>query len=268
MIPDAWRAAVFEGDGALLWWDLATGVSGADVWDDARAAAWIELPREPMRRAALAAWREAWWPASRIAGIEPVDRRALAAERALAAAALDGIADDDEATERALRDLARLGPWEDERIRELADDYGLADAAAEEAAARQEAYALAAAGEAARAPLQSGESPVDPGAVPQGVVDPAGRIAWSIAFGAAGPTIRVSVPAAPGDERAAALTAHVAGVDVPLARSGERWAGEAAAPATVLAAAGHEASLTAEGFAPIPGVDLEVLLRIAREWPR
>jgi len=291
--PPAWLAAVVEGAGALLWWHAETGEAGAHVWDEARAAGWLDAvwtvgetgaldpgPLEPFARdAALASWQEAWWPASRSAGIAPLDPRELAARRVVALAALDGCLDDDRATERALADLAGAtaahGPIGGDlgaRVAEVADEFGVA-LPEPRPAARREDYALAAAGPRPGAPLASGSSPVDPGAVPQGVADPFGRIAWSVAAGQAGLELEVTVGRAPafGDPdlapapALAALTAVVAGVEVPLAPAGEVWRGVRPAPPELLALPTdrREATLRAEGFAPIPGVDASVLARIA-----
>lgn len=275
-----WRTALFEGAGATLWWDLGTGASGVDVWDAPRAAGWLDAPRDAvrdtMRQAALVAWREAWWPASRVAGVAPLDPRVLAARKALALAALDGITDDDEAVERALRELgdhvARLGPLEDadlaERVRELADDYGAAGSPAPVPVPApgppRENYALAAAGgRAGGAPLLAGGGPVDPGAVPQGLVDPLGRIAWEVRLPL---TVVVTVPAAPtvGAPPAVPLLAAAGGLEVPLRRAGATWFGEAPASPTVLTAR-PVVRLEVPGFPPVPGVDARRLVEIARE---
>lgn len=249
-----WRTAVFEGAGALLWWDLTTGESGADVWDAAIAAGWLDAPRDLMREAAVTAWQEAWWPASRVAGVEPLDPRVLAARRASALAALDGITDDDEAAERALRELAahvaRLGP---------------VDAPAP--AARQEDYELAAGGTGSGGSvLREGTEPVDPGAVPQGVVDPLGLVAWRIVLPM---TVEVTVPAAPvvGDPHPARLHAVADGatdrLTVPLHRTGGLWQGTALAHPALLAGQATF-RLEAPGFPRVAGVDAHLLVEIAR----
>ncbi|MFC7877011.1 hypothetical protein [Isoptericola sp. NPDC057391] len=297
-----WRTAVFEGAGALLWWDLGTGASGVDVWDAPRAAAWLDaVPRQTLRRAALDAWREAWWPASRVAGVPPLDPRVLAARRATTLAALDGVTDDDTAVERVLRELAaqvaRLGPLEHaappagagdepaalaEQVRELADDYGVAlDATVAPPEPAQEDYALAARGGPADggAPLLEGSDPVDPGAVPQGVVDPWARVTWRVRLSM---TLEVTVPAAPGAgtrlpvaPSAVALpaegdAAQVAPDDgagrllVPLQLRGDVWRGEAPVGPTVLTRR-PRLGLRVPGFTPVPGVDAAQLVAIARE---
>lgn len=335
-----WRTAVFEGAGATLWWDLGTGEDGVDVWDAPRAAGWLDaVPREMARQVALDAWREAWWPGSRIADVAPLDPRVLAARRATALAALDGVTDDDAAVERALRELAahlaRLGPLATvgprptvrpgqdtasgpagtsaanaeasteatasaeiaalaERVRELADDHGVVLAAPAPAEAPQpEDYALAArGGPAGGAPLLEGSDPVDPGAVPQGVVDPLGRIAWQVRLSM---TIEVTVPAAPvvGAPPAVPLVAFAlpadgtpvtgpadgasaagpgghapapgtGGLAVPLRRRGDVWRGEAAVGPDVLARR-PRLGLRVPGFTPVLGVDAARLVEIARE---
>ncbi|MCP2267240.1 hypothetical protein ACFQHV_07270 [Promicromonospora thailandica] len=272
--PVAWRTAVFEGAGALLWWDLGTGEGGEDVWDAARTAGWLDAPRDTMRRVALDAWRAAWWPASRVADVAPLDPRVLCARRAVALAALDGITDDDEAVERALRELAaheaRLGPLEEAavgplaaRVREVADDHGLAGTAPD-APPRREDLALAAGGTPATGDvLMAGDDRVDPGAVPQGVADPLGRIAWQVG---AALTVAVTVPAAPvaGDPEPVVLTAVADGVTVPLHRAGDAWWGEVPAPPALLTSR-PVFRLVVPGFAAVPGVDARRLVEIARE---
>ncbi|MEL7975152.1 hypothetical protein AAG589_04760 [Isoptericola sp. F-RaC21] len=288
-----WRTAVFEGAGATLWWDLGTGASGVDVWDAPRAAGWLDaMPREALRRLALDAWREAWWPASRVADVPPLDPRMLAARRATALAALDGITDDDRAVERALRELAahvgRLGPLErvsrpagtpedpavlGDEVRELADDHGVVlDAPAPAPAPQQEDYALAARGGAADGTtLLEGSDSVDPGSVPQGVVDPLGRLAWRVRLtmtlevtvpaaptvGAPPPVAPVAVDDAPDDGATGALA-------VPLQRRGDVWRGEAAVGPAALTRR-PRLTLRVPGFTPVAGVDAAQLVEIARE---
>lgn len=301
----AWAIGVFEGAGATLWWPAGHGAPGGLVWDAAAAAGWIDAvwpgttdalaaagafgagvaPHEqrseavtagdadgPLadaaRRAALAGWRAAWWPASRIAGIPPLDPRLVAAERLIALAEADG-ALDGEAIERAAEAygaaVAALGPAAPESssasdlIRladEVAAEHG-ADAAATAAAPmRAEDYALAAAGERAAAALASGSARVDPASLPQGVVDPAGEVSWSVALGAEGASLAVSVPAAPqfGDAPVpeAALRARVADAEVGLRLEGEAWRGEAAVAPSFLALPPERraAALLVPGFEP------------------
>lgn len=297
--PVPWLAAVFEGAGATLWWDVASGESGGEVWDAPRAAAWLEADdtlRYFARAAAFAAWREAWWPASRIAGIAPLDPRILAAERAVALAALDGATDDEDAASRALADLARwtaiLGAADEADLATpvvlaaraagvleqdaagitagleiLADDHGI-ELARATVPARAD-YALAAAGSAPATALASGSDQVDPGAVPQGVVDPFARIEWRLDLAM---TLEVSVAAAPtiGTAPDISLTASiggassVGGIEVPLERSDGLWIGTAAGAALLaLPPEARVAILRVRGFDPVPGVDPETLARIA-----
>jgi len=282
--------------------DSSTG-QGSGAADDSRAAehtgGHAEPPADaqaetndgpltaPARAAALGAWLAAWWPASRIAGVAALDPRIVAAERVAALASLDGVLDDDGAIERALEDcagaLAAVGGRDDagaepllRRVAEIADDYGVPLGASAVRAARADDYALAAAGESGDAALARGESRVDPLVLPAGLVDPAAAVSWSVALGAGGATLAVSVPAAPqfaGDEAPrAALVALIAGVEVPLALAGDVWAGAAAVPATFLsAAAGADAALTVAGFAADQPESVgdehpaDILIRIARE---
>lgn len=283
--PEPWLAAVFEGSGALLWWNVETRASGGEIWDDARADVWIRAPRVTAfaRAAALASWREAWWPASEIAGIPPLDPRLLAAERAVALAALDGVTDDDRAAARAFADLAfwtaQLGPLDEldgsvfeeagvvvpADLARLADGYGvgLADAPAP----RPHDYALAAAGRAPAAALASGSGPVDPGAVPQGAVDAFARIEWRLT---ATMTLEVEVGAAPviGPPPSVALAARVGPVEVPLSRAAGVWTGRVENAGGLLALPEQQRAvrLVAEGFDPLPGVRPETLRRIAQDW--
>lgn len=290
--PEPWLAAVFEGAGATLWWNVATGEAGGEVWDEALAGAWLALPNPRLRSgdaqffaraAALAAWREAWWPASYVRGIAPLDPRILAAERAVALVALDGISDDEDAATRASSALTELDDdalEASETVREavaagvlaaattdalaaLADDYGAALAPAPVA---QADFALAAAGSAPAAALATGSDPVDPGCVPQGVVDPFARIEWRVT---ASMSLEVTVAAAPvaGRAPAAELVAHIGPLEVPLFRSDGVWSGRAGAAAGILALGPDErrARLEVPGFDAIPGVDPETLARIAGE---
>ncbi|HLT67110.1 MAG TPA: hypothetical protein VKZ73_04495 [Microbacterium sp.] len=295
--PEPWLAAVFEGAGATLWWNASTGETGGEVWGAARASGWLVMPESAMdaphprsartgffaRAAAFTDWREAWWPASYVRGIAPLDPRALSAERAVALAALDGVTDDEDAPARALAGLARwtaeLGMLDDTAVsaeavfREagvagaddlvrLADDYGVALVPAPVAA--REDYALAAAGEAPGSALAGGSDPVDPGAVPPGAVDPFARIEWRVTAAMA---LEATVAAAPviGPAPAAPLTALVGPVEVPLVRTGGVWTGRVTGAAVVLALAPEQrtARLVAPGFEPVTGVDPAVLARIA-----
>lgn len=290
-----WLVGVFEGAGASLWWPAGGGEPGGLVWDAAAASGWIDgvwagataaladagaftgtpagrIPvgteegplAGPARRAALAAWREAWWPASRIAGVPGLDPRLVTAERVMALAALDGATDDPDAVERALADHADavrrhgdLGAAGDlaRRVAEVAADRSVALVAAE-APTRAEDYALAASGEGTAAALSSGSVRADPLALPQGVVDPAGDISWRVSLVAGGALLRVSAPAAPAFGDAAPprldLRARVAGEEVALARRGEAWEGEQSVPATLLTRPTAEAELVMPGFAGVP----------------
>ena len=273
MNSDPSLTAIYEGAGALLWWNVATGESGADVWDAARADAWLSQPElgwhDLAQQAAYSRWRAAWWPASHLRAIAPLDPRLLAAQHAIALADLDGINDDEDAAARAFAQLAaeirRLGPLPEgapdcDRLESLADDYGVT---LEDAGVQPRTdYALAASGVASRAgALAAGESAVDPGSVPAEMVDPFGTISWRLA---ADMSVEVSVPAAPvvGEAPAVALNAVVGGLEVPLYRTADVWTGVAEA-ATMLLLGTHEARLEVPGFDPIPGVAASMLVQAA-----
>lgn len=290
--PEPWFAAVFEGAGATLWWNVATGEAGGEVWDEARAGAWLALPDPRLRSddaqffaraAALAAWREAWWPASYVRDIAPLDPRILAAERAVALAALDGVSDDDDAVSRAIAGLAEpagdaleasetvraavaagvLEAATTEALAAFADDFGVALAPVP---AAQADFALAAAGSAPAAAVAAGSDPVDPGSVPQGVVDPFARIEWRVTASLA---LEVTVAAAPvaGPAPTVELLAQVGPLEVPLFRADGMWSGRAGGAAVLLALGPDErrAHLSVPGFEAIPGVDAETLARIVGE---
>ncbi|MGO1234445.1 hypothetical protein [Microbacterium gubbeenense] len=252
-------------------------------------------PLEPFARAAaLAGWSGAWWPASHTPGIAPLDPRLIETERVLALAALDGASDDDDAVARAAAGLAArtgdhgpldetdLGPRDAARlarllpndrqqpravlatVKDIAGDHGI-DLTAAPAPTRTD-YALAASGTAEAASLVSGTAPVDPGSVPQHVVDPFGLIEWRVTMTM---TIEVTVAAAPLFANARPpgvdLRARIAGTEVPLARAGDVWFGAAAAPAGLIALppARRTATLHAADFVPVEGVDPDALRRIA-----
>ncbi|MGO3706110.1 hypothetical protein, partial [Microbacterium gubbeenense] len=107
---------------------------------------------------------------------------------------------------------------------------------------------------------------VDPGSVPQHVVDPFGLIEWRVTMTMA---IEVTVAAAPLFANARPpevdLHADIAGTEVPLARAGDVWFGTAAAPAGLIALppARRTATLHAADFVPVEGVDPDALRRIA-----
>ncbi len=298
--PAPWLVGIVEGAGATLWWPAGDGEPGGLVWDAATASGWIDavwggttaalgeagafageragrlqggVADGPLagaaRRAALAGWREAWWPASRIAGVPALDPRLVTAERAIALAELDGALDDAAAVERALVDhreaLRRHGTLAGSavplalRVADVADHHGVhLVGAAPEAPIRPRAddYALAASGDRAAAALSSGSTRVDPVAVPQGLVDPAGEVLWNVSLGAGGAVLRVAVPAAPrfGDAPAPPvdLRARVGDTELGLAQRGEEWAGEETVPATVLTRPLAAAELIVPGFAGDP----------------
>lgn len=288
-----WSIGVLEGAGATLWWPAGAGLPGGVIWDAPLASGWIDAiwpgtttalaaagafgaPRaeaaapasddadrpagplaEAARLAALAGWRAAWWPASRVAGVPPLDPRLVAAELVVALAELDGALDDDreepDALDRALAGYASAveafgavaqapgaaGPARlIGRAEEIAADHGLA-LGAPAPAERAEDYALAAGGERAAAAVTSGADRVDPSVLPQGVVDPAGELTWHVAIGAAGASLSVSVPAAPQFSDAPppdpGLRARIADAEVELGLHGQTWEGRSPVPATFLA---------------------------------
>src|SRR2546423_9711150 len=186
------QTARVEAAGALVSWDLLGGPEPVvEVHDADRAAEWLWELDEPATLAAVQRlthlnWARAWWPASTVAGVPPLHLAVLAAEIAVATAAVSHLLDDDEAVERALSALLPL-PLHPEldgladELAELAADFGV-EVPAPVAVARRDDYALAASG--ARQPyglvVQQGTTPVDWSLVPPGAVDAAADASWTI----------------------------------------------------------------------------------------
>ncbi|MBP2476666.1 hypothetical protein JOF53_005538 [Crossiella equi] len=186
------RTGLVEAKGALLSWDVLTGERTEDVHDEqATRSWWWELPELPDTLARLH-WARAWWPASAVADVPPPHPALLAAELALATAALSHLLDDEEATERALTGLLPLPlaaladtPWQEEavdlarRLADLAEDHGVEPP--EPAPLPRPAYALAAGGQAPEdVVLQRGSGPVDWALVPPGAVDAVAEASWTV----------------------------------------------------------------------------------------
>ena len=192
---------------------------------------------EPARLAARAAWARAWWPASALAAIPPLDPRLLALEGGAALADIAHLLDDEDAGERALAAALvaaeRLVPApsghggvgngaDDEnvagvaelvaRVREAADDLGIrADDARAEAHAAESLvsagrgdYALAAGEAGTTSPgggrgvvVASGTAGLDLAALAPSTVDPAAEARWSIVRDGDGTTLGVFVDRAP-----------------------------------------------------------------------
>ncbi len=215
------RLALLEADGALLTWDaLGDSPPHAQVWDEARAAAWLwqfdgfdPVVARQARRAALADWARGWWPASYAAGIPPLDPRIVTLDRAVAFAAVEHLLDGTEALEGELTSaLAAAGSLEGDSpaviddevagliagVRELAEDAGLDAAAVSPWPAERREYALAAAGSAEDADevLAQGAELISPHRLAPGSADPFAPARWQLLRGAR-PLLRVTVPGAP-----------------------------------------------------------------------
>nr|WP_042193576.1 hypothetical protein [Kibdelosporangium sp. MJ126-NF4]CEL20781.1 hypothetical protein [Kibdelosporangium sp. MJ126-NF4]CTQ98415.1 hypothetical protein [Kibdelosporangium sp. MJ126-NF4] len=195
------QTAMVEAAGALVSWDLLGGAEPVvEVHDADRAAEWLWELQEPhavaaLHRLAHVHWAQSWWPASTVAGVPPLHPALLAAEHALATAAVSHLLDDDEATERALSTLLPL-PLDAlaadpdlraeslalaDRVAELAEDFGV-PVPEPAAAGRRDDYALAAGGRGQPDGLvvQRGSAPVDWSLVPPGAVDAVAEASWII----------------------------------------------------------------------------------------
>ncbi|WP_105565718.1 hypothetical protein [Microbacterium halophytorum] len=275
-LPPTWRLAVWAGDGATLWWDAGDPDArfGAIVTDAATARAWIgeacgselvgvlsseaesaEVAITPdavffpaARDAALARWRQAWWPASRERLIPPLDPRLLAAELADALRILEPISSD-APTRAALEQLAatrrRFGTAPVDRPLYRAPDR-------------------------TRAPL-SGTVAVDLSRVANGVADAAAEARWHIVFRGAFPHIVVELLAAPRFANAAPLEpdlhASFADAAVKLTLEGDAWRAEQPVPLTMLTSPPADRTLVLW----VPGTDTQraqadaaELIRVAR----
>ncbi|MFB7845108.1 hypothetical protein [Microbacterium sp. NPDC056052] len=311
--PAPAHAALLETTGALLVWDAAdpAGPPTATVWDPAlavdvawqiygpdavpvlleQASAFTPAPAaalEHARRAALATWAAAWWPASSLAGIPPLDPRILAVERADALVAVEHLLDGEElllavltdglAAVRALRsapgiDAAvhpALAALED-RVEEAAADRGVTAGSAAAALPAREEFALAASATARSAAgvLAEGSEPLDLSAFAPGTVDAAGSAHWQVRSGESGVVLEISVPRAPSTSAAGPepLDAVFAGVALALRPEGGRFAGRVAAPATILLTppAARTLALASPGYRSRHDVDAGALLALARE---
>lgn len=276
-VPPTWRLAVRSGEGATLWWDVddPAGCFGVIVTDALAAARWIGdvcgtalthaliADAEPTdvsiipdatyfpaaRDAALARWRQAWWPASRERLVPPLDPRLLAAELADALRLLEPISSE-APTRAALDQLA---------------------AARERFGTGPVDHALLRAPDRTRAPL-SGTVAVDVSRVANGVVDAAAEARWHVVFRGGFPHIAVEVLAAPRFADAAPLEpdlhAGFADATVKLSLEGDAWRAEQPVPLSLLTSPPADRTLVLY----VPGSDTQrakadaaELIRIARE---
>jgi hypothetical protein len=283
--------ALLEGAGAVLAWDVLAGaaVPAARVDEPERAADWLweiygdaadgilggaeevdEAPagdgrvRDACRTVAQLNWAQVWWPASATAGVPALDPVVLHAERAIALSTVEHLLDDQDAVARAMDSVVSLDtaahPELAERVRALAEDYGVVLAPA--AAPVRSAYALAAGGAgSAGTTVLTGSSTVDWTLVPTGVVDAAAPAEWAVVRRQGTTVLEVSV--APGPRLGPRLAARFAEVDVTLdAVDGMgRLTGSAPVPPTVLLLPPDRRAVTvyAPGFAepttPDPGAE-------------
>ncbi|WP_116950455.1 hypothetical protein [Jiangella endophytica] len=263
------RTALAEAAGALLTWDVVdpAALPSATIHDVGRAAGWLwelygadvaaAVPAatqagadvaaapadqrivEAVRTLAHLAWAEAWWPASALAGVPALDQDLLRAERAVAAAAVEHLLDDDEAVERALAAAAmpHQHPELAAELAAVAEDYGVALPAAAGTPGRA-GLALAAGGrgDGAGVLVARGSTQVSWAAVPPGVVDAAAEAGWTIRRTGDHTVVDVSVPAAPDPRaRTATLRARFGPVEVPLEPvRDDRFTGTAPIPAAAL----------------------------------
>ncbi|RIQ15681.1 serine/threonine-protein kinase, partial [Jiangella rhizosphaerae] len=265
------RTALVEAAGALLTWDVVDGstLPSATVHDPERAAGWLWEVYGPEAAAVLLAggpgtsvvevapaapdvadaayrlawltWAEAWWPASYVADVPPLDPYLLSAERALTAHAVEHLLDDDEAVERALHAAVRATPAARPssadtplaehravllaRLAELGDAYGIAvpePAAGPAAGPRPPELALAAGAppEPSGTVVQSGSAVVDWSLVPPGVVDAAAAATWTVRRRDDATVLEVGVAPAPRPV-AAELRARFGPADLPLRPDGD-----------------------------------------------
>lgn len=209
------RTALVEAAGALVSWDLLGGPQPVtDVHDADRAAAWLWELQEPdavaaVHRLAYLNWARDWWPASAVAGVPPLHPAVLAAEHALATAAVSHLLDDAEATERALSALlplpvdalathADLRALADE-LADVAENYGVTPPEPAPSSTRDN-YALAAGGggQPDGIVVHRGSAPVDWSLVPRGAVDAAADATWTILRRNGSSVLEASVLPCPG----------------------------------------------------------------------
>ena len=309
MPPVPAHTALLETAGSLLVWDAADPVAPptAAVWDPALAVdiAWqvygpgavpVFLEQtgafapgpapalEHARRAALATWAAAWWPASTLADVPPLDPRILSVERADALVAVEHLLDGDELLLDVLADglaaarALRLAPGIDSavrpalaahgaRVEEAAADRGVTTDSTAAVPARED-FALAAAARSAAGVLAEGTEPLDVSAFAPGTIDPAGSAHWRVLPGETGVVLEVSAPRAPATSATdpEPLEAVFAGVALTLRPERGRFAGSVATPATILLTppAARTLTLASPGYRGRRDVDAGALLALAR----
>jgi len=270
-LPHPERTALLEGRGATLHWDVLTGGPPAtEVHDDRRAADWLwEIDGDSgARTLAYLGWARAWWPASTVAGVPALDPALLAAELAVATAAVEHLLDDEHAVERALaaavgavHPLAALAADPElgsaaaelaAQLAELADDHGIMLPDPVPASPSRSGFALAAGGMAeGDVVVLRGSSAVDWALVPQGTVDAAADATWTVVRRGGESVLEVSVPMAPA-ATGIPLAARFGPVELSLGeRADGAVTGHAPVPASVLLLPAAQRVLTvyAPGFA-------------------
>lgn len=245
--PHPERTALLEARGATVYWDVLTDEPPVvEVHDDEAAADWLwELDDDatPARTLAYLGWVRAWWPTSAVAGVPPLDPALLAAELAVATAAVEHLLDDEEAVERAVAAAAdavhplaalaadpALGARATElaaRLADLADDHGIALPDPVAAVPSRSGFALAAGGSVGEdVVVLRGSSAVDWALVPQDAVDAAAEAAWAVVRRGGESVLEVSVPGT-----SVPLRARFGPVEVALDEHGD---GAVPVPASVL----------------------------------
>jgi len=304
------HSALLETAGALLIWDVADpDVPAASVWDPALAidVAWQVYGPEAVpallgqtdafepspapaldhaRRAALVAWAAAWWPASTLAGVPPLDPRILSVERADALLAVEHLLDGEELLLAALADglvagrALRLAPGIhaavrpaltalEGRLEEAAADRGItAGSAAATVPARADlALAASATVRSTAGVLAEGTRPLDLSAFAPGTVDAAGSAHWQARSGQSDVVLEVSAPRAPSSSPTdpGPLDAVFAGIALTLRPEPGRFAGSISVPVTILLTPPDARTLTlaSPGYRGHGDVDAEALLAIA-----
>lgn len=299
-------SALLEADGATLIWDLTTenALPTAIVWDPRRAGAWAWQVYGPgatdalagtessfaatpgpvlaaARTAARCGWARAWWPASRLAELPPLDPRLLDLEKAAALVELEHLLDDPEGVDdrlgAALSDTAGMDDATGDvgallaRGRELGADRGLRVAEPATPAGRRSDFALAA-GDATGAPgaVATGTAPLDLSRLAPGTVDAASPARWSVHREAGQTVLEVTVeraPRHPADTvEPAPLEAGFAGVTLRLTPADGRFAGRIVVPARFLLSRPEQRVLevASPGYGPGWQADADALLAHAR----
>lgn len=299
------RTALVEARGALLTWDVLAGEAfpSARIHDLRRASEWLWAVYGPdaitddttsiepsgtpgLRRLGWLRWARSWWPASAVAGIDPLAASVLDAELALETAGCEAMLDDEDAVTRALTavDLGALdllvtdgqpGAAElRDALTDLADAFGVA-LRGEVLASTRNDWALAAGDGPATTgvTLAHGTAELDWSRFPAGAVDAMGTADWRLIRTSAGTELDVRVPAAPPvrwpvpEPGLVTLTAGFGPIELELSRAGLLFEGRMPVPATVLAlpAAQRVLSVWAPGFAAASGaVDRAAVLGYAR----